>query len=241
MYNDSYVDRLVGQKLIERDAEESAKHISSGKLSASQLGSPLQWQILKTLGIGQRKVDEYTLRKFFRGKEIEKWLLSEMDGVIEQQKSIEYRGMVGFVDAMVDTKNYDFKFGVIPHEVKSVTNLKFKRIVSQKSADNGHILQAASYALATGSEHFAIDYVASDDLRILTFVYPVTGVKPVINAVIDRYQAQLKLKQVPIFIANEKWQSDIKYNNYPEWTDLTQDQIDLAIKIHYPKVWEKVK
>src|SRR3990167_4508836 len=114
---DSYLDRFIEKKFIEKNKEKERNHKSSGKLSASMLNDPLQWQILKVLGAPQKELDEYTLRKFFRGNQIEDWAVGETPDVIEKQKLIEYRNCIGYADATVDTKNWDFKLGIIPVEL----------------------------------------------------------------------------------------------------------------------------
>lgn len=239
MLYETFLDKLIGTKLTALDQEKRNNHKSSGKLTASGLGDPLQWQVLKSLKIGERVVDEYTLRKFLRGQQIEEWFVSQLDDVVKKQEFVEYRGVIGFMDVLMDTKSCDFPVGVIPHEVKSVTNAKFKRLVKQKEADIQHRLQAGLYALATNSEHYAVDYIASDDLRVMTFVYKTTEIQPAIDQIITEYDAQMAKQQVPVFSARLAWQEQDLYNKFPEWSKLTQDEIDLVIKTHYPNVWLK--
>ncbi len=223
MYTDNHIDRMIGEQLSKENEEERKDHISSGKLSASQLGSPLQWQILHHYGIKGREVDNYTLRKFHRGKEIEDWLIRRIKPEDTQVKA-EYRRCIGYMDALIDTKNHDFDFGVIPYEVKSVANAKFKRIMTSKQPDRAHILQAAYYALAGGFSHFAVCYIAADDLRILTWVFPLKDeLKEEIDAIIDRYDAQIEKGTIPVFEAIESWHSNKLYNKYDEWMDITKE------------------
>jgi hypothetical protein len=228
MLKETFIDRFVGQKLEDQNKVERANHKSSGKLSASMLGQPLQWQILKTMGIPQREINEYTLRKFKRGKDIEDWLVKQLDG--EEQVFTEYRDTIGFIDKILtQDERFDFKLGKVPHEIKSVSNAKFKRILSQ-GADRGHKLQAGFYALGLGVEYYAIDYIASDDLRIETYIYEVKDIKDEIDEIITKYQEQLKSGIVPVFEPIEKWQADIEYNNYPEWSGLNDKEIANKLK-----------
>jgi hypothetical protein len=164
---DSHIDRHISKVLLAKNSIDKEEHISSGKLSASMLGKPLQSQILKVMGVPQKDVDEYVLRKFQRGKDVEDWLVKNIPGIVEAQKPALYRDVVGFIDVVVDTKDYDFKCGVIPLECKSVTNLKYKNIQREGKADRGHILQACLYALSEKTSHFSICYIASDDLQNL--------------------------------------------------------------------------
>lgn len=229
MIIDTYIDNQIGIKLLEDNKSERENHKSSGKLSAGMLGKPLQWQILKML-LPSKEFDEYTLRKFLRGKQIEQWLIEQMPGVVDKQKFVEYKDCIGYVDALVDTKNYNYNLGIIPHEVKSVANAKFKRIVDEGKADRSHKLQGGLYALALGKDNFAIDYVASDDLRIKSFIYETAEVKNEIDEIITKFYETLKSGIVPPFVANEKWQENLKYSDYPEFANLTQEEINIKIK-----------
>jgi hypothetical protein len=228
---ENYIDNQIGIKLLEDNKKERENHKSSGKLSAGMLGKPLQWQILKMILSDGKEFDEYTLRKFLRGKQIEEWLVSQMPGVVDKQKFVEYRDCVGYVDALVDTKDYNYNLGVIPHEVKSVANSKFKRIIDEGNADRSHKLQAGLYALALGTEHFAIDYVASDDLRIKTFIYETIEVANEINEIIRTFQETLKSGIVPVFKENEIWQKNPKYSDYPDFMELSQEEINEKLKL----------
>lgn len=240
MFVDTFLDKTITTNLREAEIAESAKHSPSGKLSASGLSSPVQWQVLKTLGVGVRHYDDYTLRKFKRGRDIEDWLMTHIPGIVETQKPVSYRNVVGLVDAVVDTADYDHKLGVIPHEVKSVTNAKYKRIEKEGRADEGHMFQGGLYALALGSPYYAIDYVASDDLRVLSYVYPTKDIKPAIEAIIDRYDDCIKRQVIPVFEARYKWQADKKYTQYEEWQGLTEEECAMALNYYYPGAWEKV-
>jgi len=241
MLVETFPDKFISAKLTIKNDEERKEHISSGKLSASMLGQPAQWQILKTLGIGQLEVDPYVLRKFERGRQVEDWLVANMPGVQAQQVNVEYRNVVGMVDAVIDTSGYDHKVGVIPYEIKSVTNAKFKNLKRTGQADPSHKLQAGLYALGMGTEHYAITYVASDDFRTLTWIYKTEDIKGEIDAIIENYDKHIWAQIVPKFEPRFDWQSSKQYNHYPEWADLKQEECQLAIKYHYPDVWEKVK
>lgn len=241
MYIETALDKQINKDLRAANEAESAAHISSGGLSASGLMEPLQWQVLKSLVIGSREIEDYTLRKFIRGRQVEDWLMVHIPGLISTQERVEYRGVVGLMDAFVDTKDYDHNLGQIPHEVKSVTNAKFKRINKLKEADIGHKYQSGLYALAKGSTHYAIDYIAADDLRVLSFVFDVAEVKPEIDAIIDAYDAQMVKQIVPIFEPRIKWQADTLYQKFPDWATLTEKECTLALNYLYPEAWQKYK
>lgn len=227
MLIDNALDKWIADVVVKNDEEERAKHISSGKLSASGLGEPLQWQILKALQITQRVVDEYTLRKFQRGKDVEDRVLSWLP-VSDKQKFVEYRGVVGYVDAMIDSNFWWTKLpeGEMPLEIKSVTNAKFKRIEGQGTPDRGHVLQSCLYGLAKNSGWTSIAYVASDDYRVRSFLIKVSDYKNEIDEIIDRFNAQLMKMQIPVFEPVEKWQGTPKYNKFPEFATLSQEELD---------------
>lgn len=224
------IENHIAKKLITSNEERELNHTSSGKLSASMLGWPLQWQILKNRGIKGDPFDAYTLAKFKRGIHVEDWLLKEMEEmVVQSQEFVEYRDAIGYLDALVDTKDWDFPVGIIPLEVKSVTNLKFKRLLKE-GAQRSHKLQAGFYAVAKGTEQYAITYVASDDYRTLTLIYETEEVKQEINDIIERYNKQVESGVTPEFVAEEKWQENPQYNNYPTFMGLTEEEIQIKLK-----------
>lgn len=233
MINDNYIDDYISKIMMEKNKEECDNHKSSGKLSASQLGVPLQWQILKIKGVCQQPFDEYTLRKFQRGKDVEKWFISVVPNLVEEQKFVEYRNVVGYADTLIDTTTHHFNCGVIPHEVKSVTNEKFKRIIKDGNADRSHRLQCGLYALALGKDKFAIDYIASDDYRIKTYIYDTAEIKDEIDGIITRFDKQLATGLVPVFVPEEMWQSSLKYSNYPDFMNKSEDEIKILLKEKY--------
>lgn len=237
---DQTIDRLVSARITEDNRKEREAHTPSGKLSASMLGQPLQWQVLKAIGVPPKEVDEYTLRVFKRGKDIEDWVINQLKGVIDTQVAITYRDTVGLIDAWVDTKDYEFNEGIIPFEIKSVKNSKFKRIVAQNAPDLSHALQGCLYALAKKTKSYEICYVAADDLRVLCYVLNTDDYRYMVEKVIDTYQNQLRLRQVPVFVPAESWQAMPEYNNYPEWSSLTESQIVEKLKLEYPESYQKL-
>jgi len=225
MINDTYLDKKISVNLIQMDKEKKENHIPSGKLSASMLWWPLQWQILKMKGVPPKEFDEYVLRKFLRGNHVEDWLIEQMgNSVIDTQCQVEYRDVIGFIDAIVDMKLWENKLGIIPHEIKSVSNAKYRNILRQKSPDKAHLLQACLYAMATGKKHFAIDYVATDDYRVTTYIYKTEDYQDEVEKIIDEFNRQLEIG-VPVFEPREKWQAKAEYNNYPDWMELTEEEI----------------
>jgi len=228
MITDNAINKLVADKVLEEEAEEKAKHVSSGKLSASGLNDPLQWQILKTLGVPTKEMDEYTLRKFQRGKDVEDRILGWLP-VSSRQEFVEYRNVVGYLDATINS-SFWFTEGLpkseMPLEIKSVTNAKFKRIVDQGSPDKGHILQVCLYGLAKGTKNTAIGYVASDDYRIQSYILNVEDYKKEIDDIIDKFNDQIAKHQIPVFEAREKWMADLKYCKYPDFMEKNQEELD---------------
>lgn len=203
------IEETIAQKVLEGQEEREP----SGRLSASRLGWPLQWQMLHHLKIGGGGFDEYTLRKFQRGKDVEDRIVSWLDVEPDQmQVECEYRGVVGIADVVLQ----------YPIEIKSVTNMAFRHI-QKEGPKRGHRLQGMFYAKALGFDTFGVAYVASDDYRVLCYEEEVTDE---VDDVIDAYENQVTLGYVPEFEAVEKWQEMAKYNNYPEWMKLSQNEIN---------------
>lgn len=236
MHRDFYLDKRINEILAEGREERQ----SSGRLSASQLGHPVQWQILSAIGI-PKKTDNYAFRKFARGKQVEEWIISKMDGVVETQKKVKFMNTVGVIDAIVSHKNWEtFKNETIPHEIKSVSNAKFKRIKQTEGADKGHLLQAAFYGLACGSRHFAIDYVSTDDFMVITWIYETKLYKKEIEKIIFKFNECLKRKIVPRFEPKEDWQKKKRYNPYPDFMDLNEKDIIKKLKKEYFNSYKKL-
>ena len=241
MIQDHTLDRLITEHLVAQRVAKDEGRKPSGKLSAGMLGQPVQWQILKTIGVPQKEIDDYTLRKFLRGNHVEDWLLSLMPGIVERQKFAEYRGAIGYCDALVDCSDWDSKKGLMPHEVKSVSNMKFKRIIQENTADHSHRLQACFYALAFETEYYAIDYVSTDDYRLETYIYHVDTTISGVEYSINEYNAALATGVVPVFEYVEKWQASEKYSNYPDFQKLTEPEIETKLQDEYPMAWSKLQ
>lgn len=237
-------DDEISRQLRAEELAGSLARKPSGKLSASMLGEPLQWQVLKTLGIGKRVVDDYTLRKFEVGRHTEDWFLNRVkEGVFERQRFIEYRGAIGYVDAMVEAEINDSNGAqrlTIPLEVKSTSNAKFKRILKQ-GADENHKLQAAFYALGVASPFYGLTYIATDDRRTHTWIFATEDMRLPIDTVITNYELQMQKEEVPVFVPRYEWQRSLDYNKFPEWMGLTEKEIKLALDVHYPNAWKDYK
>lgn len=231
--NDFYQNYLI-ETLIEDDKIEAEGHVSSGKLSASMLGEPVQWQFLKMFGF-TKIVDPYLLGKFLRGKEVEKTFLDRLSRRMEvkdRQKKVEYRGVVGYMDAVVSTAGSPLPVGFVPFEVKSVSNAKFKRLTQEGKVQRGHALQGALYGLAEGYEFFDVAYVSGEDYRSLVFRLKVADYKEEIDKIIDAFNSAILSGEVPVFEPPEKWQANPKYSKFPEWMTLTKEECQKKLKEH---------
>lgn len=205
------IQEIIAAKVLADNAEREAKE-PSGRLSASRLGWPLQWQMLHYYKVKGKTIDEYTLRKFVRGSDVEDRIMQWLSPAPDKcQVPVEYRGVVGYMDVELD----------YPIEVKSVTNFAFKHI-QKEGPKRGHKLQAELYAKARGFDTYGIAYVASDDYRVLCFEEPVTGE---VDKVIDRFEQQVGLGTVPAFSPEEPWHAISEYNPYAEWMKLDEAQI----------------
>lgn len=227
---DRYLDDFIGIQLLEENRREQEGRNPSGKLSAGKLAWPLQHQILNRLGVPGRPVDEYVIRKFLRGKHVEDWFISKAPGIVCKQEFREYRGVIGYEDTSIDTSSWNNPVGIIPVEIKSVANAKFKRIEGQ-GPDIGHALQNCLYALANGKDKFAVTYIAADDYRIKTFICNTSDFRGKVDSIIDRYEKQGLV--VPVFVPEEKWQANPQYNSFADWAELDEEGIAEKLKKFY--------
>lgn len=213
------VNPRINELITERVLAENEEREPSGRLSASRLGWPLQWQMLWHYKVPRNKVDEYTLRKFQRGHDVEerimKWLAPNDN---QMQVEVEYRGVVGVADVVLE----------YPIEVKSVTGRGFK-YKQTEGMSYSHRLQAELYAKALGYDKFAVAYVASDDYRVLTFEEPVSNE---VDRIIDQYEKQVAMGTVPLFASREPWQAIAAYNPYSEWQKLGTEGIAAKLAEH---------
>lgn len=235
------IDRYISNEMRRTNQEERAKHVPSGKLSASSLGKPTQWQVLHTLGVPGKEVEDYTLRVFKRGKDVEDWVVKMMPGLVGEQVEVDYKGVIGYIDTLIDTKDYDFKVGVIPNEIKSVKNSKFARIMQEGKPDRSHSLQATLYALARGTKDAMITYIAADDLRTHSFLISVSDYQEEVERIISDYDKAIREGTVPAFVAPEKWMTNPQYCEYPEWMSLTVLEALERLKTLHPESYQKLK
>lgn len=215
------IQNVVLQHLICENDQRTADHVSSGKLSASDLGSPVQWQVLRYLGVPKRPTDDYELGKFRRGRDCEDFVLEalkEQGIVLEQQVPCAYRDCIGYLDAFINKEE------II--EVKSCVNMAFKHIAKEERAKYSHILQSCYYALALGKPNFSVVYVSADDYRIMRFDYRTKNYLDKVNIAIDTFQHAVQDRRIPKFVALEAWQSNDTYNRYSDWKD--KSELELA-------------
>lgn len=251
MFLDETLDQRIGERLIRENEAESAKHNSSGRLSAGMLGKPLQVQILKAIGVPQKKFDAYTLKKFKRGTQVEDWMVGYM-GEGEEQVFAQYRDCIGYIDKLIKVTDYYDpawvqKVGsLLPREIKSVTNMKFKRISNAGGkghpvADRGHRLQGAMYALAKGTDYFCIDYVASDDFRILSLIHKTADSKAEVDKAIQDFYDATQNGRLPAFEPAEAWMGKPEWADYPEWVELSSEEALKRLQTQYPEQYGNLK
>jgi len=228
------INEFIDFELIRQDEAQRAKHEPSGKLSAGMLYQPLRFQVMKTIGVPTKKFDAYMLGKFKRGRDVEDWFVGAMDrmGILkEKQKKVTYKGAIGFVDALVDTSLLQFKNGVMPHEVKSVTNAKLKRI-GKTGVDWHYQIQACFYALGLDSKHYAVDIISAEDLRPNVYVFNTHMLSGEVDTIIDNYEKAMEKwntkKLLPELIPHPQatWTINPMYAMFDaEWLGLNDNQI----------------
>lgn len=240
MINDTWIANTINETLIRENEEERAKHESSGKLIASMLYMPLRVQLLHHLKAPTKPMEAYVLGKMKRGKDVEDWYVGQLDKakvLLDKQKKVEYRGAIGFVDAVVDSDKMFFKQGVMPHEVKSVTNMKLKRIDQTKEVDYHYKLQGCFYAIAMNRPYYAIDIVSAEDLRPNVYIFETKELQPEVERIITSYDNAVKEFEdtgyLPPFEANPnvKWTEKLEYLPFePFWMLESDEKVRAKLK-----------
>lgn len=222
---DNSINKYINDSLVAENEAREHEHESSGKLSASMLYQPLRFQVLKTIGAPRKPLDAYVLGKFIRGSQVEDWFakkLGEMGILIEVQKKVEYRDCIGYADTIINTDKMYCKRGVMPNEIKSVTNAKLKR-VGQTEVDYHYKMQACYYALGEGKNYYAITIISGEDLRPQVFIFETREMKGAVDKAITDYQeAMAKWKSdkvLPPFAPNPKvpWTANLQYSMFDEF------------------------
>lgn len=228
----SELDILIARKLRKEHEVKKAEHTPSGKLSAGQLSKPLLEQVLKIIGVPEKPIDDYTLRLFKRGNQVEEWVVS-MLGDGEEQKEVDYKGVIGYVDKIMNG---------VPIEVKSTKASQWKWL-RKDGAKWSHKLQAGLYALAEGSDTYKVLYVAADDFRTFTYLGHTKAIKPEIDEIINEVKLQLIRGELPAFVPREDWHAkDIysKYSPYPEFISLEPELAMKKLRLTYPDAYKKL-
>lgn len=249
-------DEQISAMVVEAEKRRQTAHEPSGRISASMMGNPTQWNVLKLLGVPSKEFEPFLLRKFARGNQVEEWFVDALQKISKQpftygkQMEVSYRGGIGFVDAPELVINEDKTFRVRPHEVKSVTNAKFKRIaqgyprrgIAATGPDENHVLQVAYYALAMDSPDAYIHYIASDDLRVATWYIPDVEIyRPAIDAEIDAIDQAFVFGRLPEFQSKLAWQDNRLYSAYPQFAGMTATEIEHVLEQEYPEAYKKLK
>lgn len=243
----SEYDDKINEVALRDELSRQEYHTPSGRISASMMGKPVLWCVLKLIGIGNKDYDAFTLRKFARGNQAEDWFVNALARSepfrYATQMKVSYRDGVGYVD-LAEKLDY-----VRPHEIKSVTNMKYKRLVkgfvrkgiAATGPDIHHILQAAYYGLALNSPDFVIHYVASDDLRVTSYELETAEYRARIDSHIDRIEACLQSGVLPEFEPIADWQNVKTYWDFPEFYGLTAREIESTLQEKYPEAYERLK
>lgn len=227
------IDQLITTELRRQESIARALHEPSGRLSASILYKPLLEQVLKILGVPEKPFDDYALRLFARGKQVEEWVCSMLPG--EEQKEVSYRNVVGVVDKLHEGQ-------VI--EVKSVKRSQW-RWLKKEGVKWSHALQATLYALALEKTEFTVTYACADDFETMSFTHNVDNYKDDVDRIISEVANALKSGVLPEFKARETWQEKpeyaSRYSTFPDWVGLSVEDMMLKLERQYPDALKKLK
>lgn len=241
------VTREVYQALRKANTERELSHQRSGKLSAGRLGKPLLEQILYVIGVPKKPIEDYALGLFRRGEDVEEAVIKLLSPN-QTQVEVEYKNVVGFVDAIRNG---------MPYEVKSIKNSQVQYLdpnnTKQRRGSDGlepiydgpkyaHVLQATLYGLALKTDYITVLYVAADDMRTLPHVIETKTMAGEVERIIDEFNAQLKLKTLPKWEAREDWQEKYpQYSDYPDWISLDPETAMQKLKQEYPEAYKNLK
>jgi len=220
------IQSVIDDAMVKENQEEKDKHVGSRKLTAGYLHQPMRFQLLKYLGVPEREINTFSLRKMARGRQVEDWFVSKLETkkglVVSKQIDVEYRGVIGRADIILDQDLLGMKVGVIPHEIKSVTNKNFKYLAKGDVGDQ-YKMQAGLYALALEKEYYGLDFIASDDLRSLSFILKTDEIKDEIDGAIDKFEEMVSKKIVPPWEFKMAWQANPEYMRFdPIWTECNE-------------------
>lgn len=224
---DGFINNYIDQQLLVENAQREALHDPSGKLSAGVLFQPLRFQVLKTLGVPRKAIDPFVLGKFDVGNKIEETLVKRFEQslcLLDTQVPLNYRGVVGFADTLIDSNVMQAKKGIMPCEIKSVANMKLKRIKAM-GIDWHYKLQAGLYALAMKSDYFAVAIGSYESSQyVMLHIFQTSEMKKDIDTIIDNYNKAIEIwnrdHRLPPFVANPKvpWTANLAYSMFDsEW------------------------
>lgn len=220
------IKKIVEKDTIEIEKKRAKEHVSSGKLSASMLGMPIQWQILKWLGVEPKKNDLYTQLVFRRGRDVEEWLINilKKDHSVDEQIKCLYKGAVGYLDVLAEYH---------PIEIKSTNSMAFKHILKEGNAKKSHLLQGAFYAISLGIPEFSVCYVNTDNYQIRTFTYKAKKFKREIDSIIRDFDTCREKKEIPVFSEIERWNKLPQYCQYPDFVNKTKEELYTIAEVLY--------
>lgn len=234
MIIDDSIQRSINEFLVKADEERAKTHEPSGLLSASMLYQPLRFQIMKNIGVPRKPMDPYVLGKFQRGNDVEDWFaghLGNLGFLIERQKEVNYRNVIGFADSVVDSNMMYCKKGTLPLEIKSVTNAKLK-YYDKGDVDHHYKLQGCLYAMGMETPYYGIAVISAEDYRVKIYVFETAELKSEVDQIITDYDNAMELwkteKKLPAFAPNPKvpWTSNLLYAPFTEdWINLSDEDM----------------
>lgn len=225
------IKQIVEKDTLDIEKQRSQDHISSGRLSASMLGQPLQWQILKWLGVTPTPDDIYTQLIFRRGRDVEDFIvdiLKKKHDLKDQTKCL-YKDVIGFLDVLIEFADGNSE----AIEIKSTNSMAFKHILKEGKAKRGHALQGALYGLALDLPEFNICYVNTDNYQIRNFRYKTKDYKKQIDQIIDDYEACKKRREIPVFQEIERWNKLKQYCKYPDFLNKEKEELYTIAEVLY--------
>lgn len=264
-FGDKIHERMIKENEKKKEERERSGKISGGKLGKPTLWAVLDIIGVPDTGLDEA----YILGKFQRGNDVEDRAIQMLTGIdphyVEPGKLIEkndgiltgefvlqkeggYRDGTGYIDLAQ-------KVGEqwVYHEIKSSTKLGFDAIAASgrylKTGANpekgigvpklNNAIQLAYYCLGDNITRGFIHYLNADDYRLVSFAINPIDYKEEIDKEIDDIQLAFAEKRLPAFEGFLAWHSMKKYWSYPEWNELSPDEMMFKLQHDFPEQYKK--
>jgi len=150
------------QSIINNAVKQDDKEREIKSWHASRLGNCLTATYLMRKGVAKQDFDERVLRVFAAGKMFEDWLvglLKKENEKLETQVRVEWGGLSGYADLMINDLVY---------EIKTMNSRGFWHM-EKTGAKEHHVMQLWAYLNGLKKKEGRLIYLEKDTLSIMEF------------------------------------------------------------------------